>query len=227
MPDEKDIYSDHADQYEELVSREDYQGNIPLEISRRVPLAGKTVIELGAGTGRLTRMLAASARQVWAFDASHSMLQEAARVPSMRRLELAVADNRALPVGDGRADLVISGWSICYLVVWNPGNWNAELRRGLDEMKRMLRAGGSLMILETLGTGVEQPAPPDHLKQYFDSLRAEGFESSWFRTDYRFDSVEQAERLVRFFFGEELADRVVDEHLTELPECTGLWWLDL
>ncbi|MBN1311052.1 MAG: hypothetical protein JXB30_06495 [Anaerolineae bacterium] len=44
---------------------------------------------------------------------------------------------------------------------------------------------------------------------------------------YRFESLGEAEELPRFFFGEALADRVVQEELLVVPECTGVWWLTL
>jgi hypothetical protein len=45
------------------------------------------------------------------------------------------------------------------------------------------------------------------------------------RTDYRFESLAEAEDLMRLFFGDTLADRVASEGLVILPECTGIWWL--
>jgi hypothetical protein len=44
------------------------------------------------------------------------------------------------------------------------------------------------------------------------------------RTDYRFASLAEAEELARFFFGEELAKKVVEQGWQVLPECTGIWW---
>jgi len=59
MPEHAEIYSKHADRYDLLVTREDYQQNILRAIKRIRPLGGLDVVELGAGTGRLTCMLAA------------------------------------------------------------------------------------------------------------------------------------------------------------------------
>jgi hypothetical protein len=96
-------------------------------------------------------------------------------------------------------------------------------------MKRMLRPGGTAVILETLGTGQEAPRPPtEGLAAYYAFLEDEhDFSSTWLRTDYRFNSLEEAEQLVRFFFGPELASRIVQEELLILPECTGIWWRTL
>jgi hypothetical protein len=51
------------------------------------------------------------------------------------------------------------------------------------------------------------------------------FSHTSIRTDYKFKSVEEAEELTRFFFGDELADRVEKQKLVVVPECTGIWWL--
>ena len=54
--------------------------------------------------------------------------------------------------------------------------------------------------------------------------REHGLQHRWIRTDYQFESVKEAETMTRFFFGDELADRIVAEQLSILPECTGIWW---
>ena len=72
--------SSHADQYELLILREDYQNNIPKEINRIIPVDGLDIVDLGAGTGRLTRFLANKAKRLAACDASHHMLAQAKEV---------------------------------------------------------------------------------------------------------------------------------------------------
>ena len=57
MPDYQAIYQNQAAQYELMVSREDYQGNLLPALNAIRPLAGLDVVELGAGTGRLTRQM--------------------------------------------------------------------------------------------------------------------------------------------------------------------------
>lgn len=221
MPDHPQIYRTQADRYERLVSREDYQGNILAALDRIAPLAGAEVVELGAGTGRLTRLLAPVAGCIQAFDLSLPMLRVAKSklARDSGRWQIAAADHRRLPVRTGTAQVVVSGWSICYLAGEKP-----ELARALGEIQRILRPDGVIIILETLGTGYETPSPPEKLKAYYDYLERAGFSSTWIRTDYRFESVAEAEALVEFFFGPELAGQVMERQQVIVPECTGIWW---
>ena len=219
------IYDHHADWFDRLVSREDRVGGLLPAVLAVCELDGARVIEFGAGTGRVTRLLAPRARLVHAFDGSLHMAQFSNRKrPANARL--GVADNRACPVRDGVADVAIEGWSVSHSTDWYPGTWRVEAGKAIDEMLRVLRPGGVAVAIETLGTGHETPtAPSPILAEYYAWLERErGFTRTWCRTDYRFETIEEAEILSRFFFGDELADRVARERLTELPECTGVWW---
>ena len=231
MPDHKEIYNRQARKYDLLVSREDYQKNIFPALNQVRPLDGLDVIEFGAGTGRLTCMIAPVVKTVLAFDASQHMLDVAiAKLKDrLQNWTVAVADNRNLPVVDRIADVSIAGWTFGYFPSWHAETWRDGIRQALAQMTRVLRPGGTAIILETLGTGWEKPHPPtDALAAYYTFLEEEhGFSSTLIRTDYRFDSLSEAEELTRFFFGGVLADRVAEEGLVILPECTGIWWLTI
>ncbi len=225
----KEIYSRHADSYDRMVDCEDFQGNLPRALNAIRSLVGLDVVEFGAGTGRVTRLLSPFARTISAFDVSPSMLVVAARrlrLLGIDNAQLAVADNRALPVACASADLAIEGWSFGHATGWYPHTWREEIGQMLSEMRRVLRPGGTLILIETLGTGNRIPEPPSEaLAEFYTWLETDHHcSSAWIRTDYRFESVEEATSLVGFFFGEALADRVAAERLVELPECTGLWW---
>jgi hypothetical protein len=91
-------------------------------------------------------------------------------------------------------------------------------------MARVLRAGGTAIVLETMTTGSETAAPPT-LAEYYRWLEVErGFSGFAIHTDHRVESLDEADRLTRFFFGDELADRVRHAGWTVLPESTGIWW---
>jgi len=224
---QRKIYQAEGDRYEALVSREDYKGTIPRAIDEIINVDGLDIVDLGAGTGRLTLLLAPRAKSIRAFDASVEMLRvcrERLTASSLSNWQVDIADHRQLPVPDHSVDLVVSGWSVAYLVVWHPETWRPELEKWMDEMKRVLKPDGKIILFESLGTGNETPIQLDHLKDYYPWLDEAGFQNKWIRTDYRFESVEEAADLAGFFFGAEMADRIRADELIILPECTGVWW---
>lgn len=231
MPDHfQNIYAQHADRYEALVLREDYQGNILQTLNAIHPVAGTEVVEFGAGTGRLTLLLAPHARSIHAYDSSAHMLEIATsklEKIGLTNWKTAVADNASLPEPDSSADIVIEGWSFGHCVGWYPDSWRQEIGKALAEMRRILRPGGTMILMETMGTGSETPTPPNEgLAECYAWLEGElGFQHRSIRTDYRFESLAEAESLTRFFFGDGMAETVLQNNWIILPECTGIWWL--
>ena len=227
MPDNKTVYSHHGNEYEALIAREDYQGNILSTLRGITPLENRIVLDLGAGTGRLASLLAPLVSHVYAFDIAPDMLRvgrQKLTESGLTNWEVNIADHRQLPVENQTADLVVSGWSVSYLAVWNPDSWRAELDTALAEMKRVLKPGSFIVLLESLGTGNESPVRLEHLKNFYPWLDEAGFQKKWIRTDYKFESLDEAEYLSRFFFGDELGDKVRQNNWVILPECTGVWW---
>ena len=106
-------------------------------------------------------------------------------------------------------------------MVDNPETWQEELAKVMREIRRLLRPGGTILLIETLGTGFETPHPPQHLLEYYAYLKEAGFQQAWIRTDYRFESLEKAQELARFFFGKEmLAKIMVLDDIITLPESS-------
>lgn len=228
MPTQEEIYKNEGDKYEALIAREDHQGNILKALREITPLEGRIVLDLGAGTGRLAGLLAPYVTRIHVFDISDEMLRvcrEKFLASGLTNWQVDLADHRKLPVADQSADLVVSGWSVSYLAVWNPNTWREELGNWMNEMKRVLKPGGFIVLFESLGTGNDAPIRLDHLRDFYPWLEEMGFQNKWIRTDYKFESLAEAEELSRFFFGDELGNKVVRNNWTILPECTGVWWL--
>ena len=154
------IYQSDADRYEALIAREDYQGNILRTLEQIVPdLKTRFVLDLGAGTGRLARLLAPRVKFVRAFDESDDMLRvcrDKLSTTGFANWSVDVADHRHLPVNDASAHLVVSGWSVSYLAVWGSENWREKLTEWLDEMKRVLTANSPIILFKSLGTGMSR-----------------------------------------------------------------------
>jgi len=105
-----------------------------------VPLAGRLVLDLGAGAGVAGRAaLAAGARQVVAVDLSEGMLRRAGGGRPV------AADAVALPFRDGSFDLVVAAFCLNHL---------ASLAAGLAEARRV----GAAIAASMFAPGWTHPA---------------------------------------------------------------------
>ncbi|MFD2093118.1 class I SAM-dependent methyltransferase [Blastococcus deserti] len=104
------------------------------ELVRRAPhpLAGRTVLDAGAGTGLGSAALAAAGARVVALDLSADMLswQLGARPPAV------VGDVTRLPLRDDAVDDVLAAFVLNHLV---------DPHAGLAELRRVTRPGGALL----------------------------------------------------------------------------------
>ena len=124
------------------------------------------------------------------------------------------------------ADIAIEGWSFAHACGWFPNSWRHEIGQMIAEMKRILKPGGTFILLETLGTGYETPTPPT---PHWPSCTPGGpkpinLTTPGFAPITSSNPRKKPHTLTRFFFGDELADRILADQITILPECTGIWW---
>lgn len=221
-----EIYGEQAEAYETMVSKQPDLSRIVHEIR---PYDGLDVLDLGAGSGRLSMLLARDVNSLICTDISEPMLNildhKLTDANVSRNWITIVADHRNLPIDSSSVDLIVSGWSISYLADSNQVGWRENLRDVMAELHRVLRPGGTMLILETMGTGTEKPNPPDFLTGYYALLEQQyGFSHRWIRTDYDFCSVEEAQQCTEFFFGKELTDKIIAKQWSTVPECAGIWW---
>jgi ubiquinone/menaquinone biosynthesis C-methylase UbiE len=98
-----------------VLERRDLAGVETAAIERLVHLDGKRVLDVGCGTGRLTRFAAERAADVYAFDPSAESVAEARAAVAAEardRVRFAVHDAEALDVPRRRFDLALCGWSL-------------------------------------------------------------------------------------------------------------------
>lgn len=92
---------------------------------------GRTVVDLGAGTGKLTRMLARSGAEVLAVEPIAEMRE---RIRGARAVEGAA---EAIPLADASADAVTAGQAFHWF----------RTDEALAEIHRVLRPGGGLALV--------------------------------------------------------------------------------
>jgi demethylmenaquinone methyltransferase/2-methoxy-6-polyprenyl-1,4-benzoquinol methylase len=108
---------------------------------------GDRVLDICCGTGDLALAAADAGGKVTGIDFSEPMLERArAKAPG---IEWVSGDALALPFGDGAFDAVTIGFGLRNL---------ADIEQGLAEMRRALKPGGRVAILEiTRPRGVLAP----------------------------------------------------------------------
>lgn len=223
----KNIYSRQAGDYHRLIAAEDTDNNLLPALESVTPLAGKQLLDLGTGTGRLPILLASQVESVVGLDLYADMLKENQhqRTQHGGLWDLLQANMRALPLKSDSADIVTAGWAIGHLRDWFADDWQAVMAQVIREMHRVAKPNGCLLIMETMTTGSLQPAPPTSaLAEYYQWLETEwGFTGQVVQTDYQFATVDEAVAHTEFFFGPELSTTIRAHHWARLPEWTGLW----
>ena len=223
-----DIYRRHRAEYDRLVNAEDHEGHLPAFLHSIVDWRGKTVLEGGLGTGRVTETYIEAVRRGVGCDREAHML-EAARERLARfadKLELRSADNLALPLLSEKADVFVEGWSWGHSIVDGAGSVAGMAAALFAEVRKNLLPGGLVVLIETLGTNVPSPAAPHpRLADFYSLLQSHyGLQQTVLSTDYRFPSVAEAADTLGFFFGEAMARAVRDARSPTIPEWTGVWW---
>jgi ubiquinone/menaquinone biosynthesis C-methylase UbiE len=109
--------------------------------TERIQPGAKQVLEVGAGTGRLTRHLVqkiGSDARLTAIDINPAMLAIAEQLVREPNLEFQVADAQSLPFPDASFDIVVCQFSLMFL---------PDKQKGFQEAWRVLRPGGQFLFL--------------------------------------------------------------------------------
>jgi SAM-dependent methyltransferase len=175
-----------------------------------VPEDARFVIELGAGTGKLTRAVAALGVHVVAVEPDSRMLA----VLRDHGLEGVVGSAEVIPFGYGEADAVVAGSALHWF----------DLDAALPEIHRVLRPGGRL----SFGWNHRDERHPTiaEMSEVIYSRRPSKQTSGWKRRDWRaavtaaglFRDVEQ--KLVEH--AHELPREALEDHLLSYSGLAAL-----
>jgi SAM-dependent methyltransferase len=123
-----------AEEYER--ARPDYPPGALSRLARELEIeAGSRVLELGAGTGKLTRMLVRSRARIVALEPLASMRERFAR--AVPRVPLLGGVAEALPFASGEFHAVVCAQAFHWF----------DAERALAEIHRVLEPGGGLALL--------------------------------------------------------------------------------
>ncbi|MEI6056634.1 MAG: class I SAM-dependent methyltransferase [Lentisphaerota bacterium] len=223
MPSMYEIYDNFALEYDELISNEDYEGNLKKFLDKNIK-DGASVLELGTGTGRVTALYAKRASKILCCDRSAHMLQETRQKLELYKdkIKYQVLDNNEIDKVDGVYNVVIEGWAFGHTVIDQSENIEETVEKLVRSSESKVKEGGSLIFIETMGTNTEKPNPPSPiLKQFYSILEDKySFVHSVISTDYRFKNIDEAKRVMSFFFGPEMGNSITGRIV---KEYTGIW----
>ena len=209
MPTMTEIYQNNSFEYDELVTHEDYLGNLHKTLHAIFNFNEKSVIELGTGTGRLTQLYIQKVKKAYCYDNSNHMLNKA-KINKIKE----------------KADFVIEGWSFGHAVNDIDCNIFSVTDNLVENCKSLLNKNGKIIIFETLGTNTKTPtAPTKALKSFYSYLEDKHkFKRVVIDTDYRFKTADEAVRVMGFFFGEKMAESLSKLNNNIVKEFTGMWY---
>lgn len=106
------------------------------------PIAGRRVLDLGAGFGALALYFAHLGADVVAVDPNEQRMQVSLALARQHGLTLSTtaASAQSLPFPDGHFDFVVANNSLCYIVE------RGARREAFAEIRRVLRPGGWLAM---------------------------------------------------------------------------------
>ena len=210
--------------YNQLISHHDFKKNIEKTIFEITEFSGKTVADIGAGSGRISSIISSKSKEIHCIDKSNHMLNSAKSNllnNTTCTFNFHIGSTFDLPLSSNYVDIVIEGWSLYYCLE-KTTNWNIII----DEMLRITKSNGYLIIIESLGAGCKEPnCTSDMLNSFYRFLDQKGFMHQWQRTDYKFKDCLDAALYANAFFTEELAIKCLKTNSNIFPECTGFWWI--
>ncbi|HSX66257.1 class I SAM-dependent methyltransferase [Nocardioides sp.] len=215
----------HTATYELENHAADPAGEIERAMEAVASWAGRTLLDLGCGTGFHLPRWAASASTVIGVEPHADLLAVAARrVRRLANVTLAQGTAQAIPLPDASVDVAHARWAYFF----GPG-----CEPGLAELARVMRRGGTAFVIDndasrsTFGGWFRRGYPtvdPDEVSRFWTS-------HGWTRTPvdiaWRFESRADLEAVVRIEFNRDVADAVLaewtHEHGLEVDYAVNLW----
>jgi len=210
----------HADVYE-IENRAFLQaGHVLAAMRRLAPWAGRTIVDLGCGTGFWLPVYAAEASRVIGIEPDQALAAAASRsaAGALPNVEVAAGSAEHMPLPDGCADVVHARFAYFF-----PPGTDA----GLAEVLRVLRPGGRLVVIDNdyrwgefagLLAG-SAASPPLETAARTDRWWADrGATRHEVRSELRFASRSDLSAVLHIEFPAEVADDWLSRH----PAATGL-----
>lgn len=141
--------------YEKFSQCEDSEGLIFKYLRDNYDFGDKTVLEIGAGSGKFTGFLAKSCKKLYVAERSPSLMKINEEKNALENVEFMLSDVKYLELPEKTVDVVFGGWSMTSM-----RDSFAEIFKVL---KSVLKDDGKIILVENAGsdefatiTGIEE-----------------------------------------------------------------------
>ena len=212
-----ELYDSEAEKFDDISLHEDTAGKLRQFLLEHFSFDGKTVLEAGAGAGRITDYYVDRAERVVVTDAYESMVSMLEqKYAGEDKVTAALCDHRQLISRFPEPfDVFISAFSFNYAFDPSVGDYDAFL-------DRILPPAGQHIIIECCGFYEEFDYLPPESVRYVQALEKR-FHKTVLRTEFVFSSPEQAVAAAKVLFSP-IAERVRQEDRAVIPEMIYVYY---
>jgi SAM-dependent methyltransferase len=201
----------------------DPDGRLWAAMETRADWSGRTVLDVGCGTGFHLPRFAETAGRVVGVEPHPDLLRLAARrTRALDNVTLLAGTAQDLPLPDASADVVHARWAYFF----GPG-----CEPGLAELDRVMRRGGVALVIDNDGSrstfgawfrrGYAHLPPPAEVERFWTTR---GWTLTRVDMGWRFGSRADLEAVVRIEFPADVAEQLLRHHdRLEVDYAVNLW----
>ena len=152
------------------------------------------VLDVGAGDGFTAEALTTPSRTVVALEPSAGMVR------AERSLRWCRGKAQALPFTDAAFEGAYATWAYFFLAYFFLGYH--DISAGLSEIRRVTKAGGPIVIVDNAGGDEFTALGGEGSVADISAWVKLGFEVAFIDTAFEFETLDDARRLLGFYFGE-------------------------
>jgi len=197
----------HPDVYELENRAADPDGKLETVMWGLAPWSGRTVLDIGCGTGfHLTKFAEKAGAVVGVEPHLPSLSRARARVAHLRNVSVLPGSAESLPLEDAIVDVAHARFAYFF---------GPDAKPGLDELRRVVKPGGTAFLIDndpSWGMFAEWLRHSEWANSSDGSptfWSEEGFTTQSIQSEWRFDSREQLEQVIAIEFPPDLAARIL------------------
>ena len=202
---DSNAYYDSNDYYEIFSQAEDGENKVSNYLNSISK--NKIIVDAGCGTGKFLNVLETNAKQYIGIDLSDKQLKKA-QDKSQKENSIFINSNlSSIPLEDNSIDLIVSTWVLGTMLDLE------ERERCLNELKRVLKIDGSIILVENAEDSEFEIIRNHHqdlpTKMYNNWIKDHGFyEIENINTYFNFQDEKTAKECFEVIYGEEIASKI-------------------